>query len=380
MPEPTRRRVPADTLFAAALRAVQRHPVKSLQAWNPRLATLDSGRLRSRCSGTELRSHILRALALGRGWHDGTAPPELLAAAEAICLANSTKLTIDGVARVAELAGPGLEALDLTNQFVITDALVARVAQSCPALRVLSLVGCRKVTGASVDSLLRLPHLASVDLGGCLNIATDAVLRLLVEHPNASRFTGLGIAGLAEPRILEAVTKRTGALTWLSLGYSLATSSALLAAATANPHLAALLVHWCDHADDEVLGGVAAACPALFHIDVTGCKGVTNAGIIAFAGARAECGAGSSAAGAALPVDVSSPAARKWDLDETEWLDFALRSARAAAADLLVGEGDKEETAGPRRFLRIIAAKHSGVTRAVAEPLNRMSAVLQLLV
>jgi len=234
------------------------------------------------------------------------------------------------------------------------------------------------VTGASVDSLLRLPHLASVDLGGCLNIATDAVLRLLLEHPNASHFTGLGIAGLAEPRVLEAVAKRTGALTSLSLGYSLAPSSALLAAATANPRLAALLVHWCDHANDALLGGVSAACLALFHVDVTGCKGVTNAGIIAFAGARAECGAGSAAAGAALPVDVSSTAARKWDLDETEWLDFALSSARAEAANHLAEEGDKDEAASPRRFLRIIAAKHSGVTRAVAEPLNRMSAILQL--
>lgn len=395
-PTPARSRLPADTLLGAALRTIQRHPVKALQAWIPRLEALDSGRLRSRCSGRDLRALILRALALGHGWHDETTPPEVLAAAAALCLANSTKLTLAGITRATELAGPGLEALDLTNQFPVTDALVASVAQACPGLRVLSLVGCRKVTGASVDALLRLPRLASVDLGGCLNVSAADIGRLLDGHANAARFTGLGLGGHAEPALLGTVARRTGSLTWLSLGYSLAPAPALLGAATANPRLAALLLHWAEGASDDLLGSAAAACPDLYHVDVTGCKGITNAGVVALAAALAPCRLPSAAAS---PVDVASPAARVWDLDETEWLDFALRCAREASADrggggsggaaemsdsdelpAATAAGAESGAAASTPKLRVIFAKHSGVTRAVADSLNRMGAALQLLV
>lgn len=410
MPAPARNRLPADTLLGAALRTIQRHPVKALQAWTPRFESLDGGRLRSKYSGRELRALILRALALGHGWHDETTPPAILATAAAICLANSTKLTLAGITRATELAGPGLEALDLTNQFPVTDALVASVVQACPSLRVLSLVGCRKVTGASVEALLRLPHLASVDFGGCLNVSAADVGRLLNDHANASRFTGLGLGGLAEPALLGIVARRTGALAWLSLGYSLAPAASLLGAVAANPRLAALLLHWTENASDDLLSSVAVACPDLYHIDVTGCKGVTNAGIVALAAALAPCRPVTATAPGTPAVDVASPSARVWDLDETEWLDFALRCARSAGSsgdgseggggvsagasagggDARMSDSDDQPMSGDAAGtgadiartpkLRVVLAKHSGATRGVADHLNRMGAVMQLLV
>ena len=389
MPDPIRYRFPPDTLFASALRAIQRHPVKCLSGWSPRFGVLDSGRLQARCSGKELRGHILRAISLGHGWHDETTPSVLLAAAAAVCLANSTKLTLPGISRITQLTGSSLEALDLTNQFVVTDAHIADVTRACPGLRVLSLVGCRKVTGASIESLLMLPRLAFADFGGCFNVAPDDVSQLLRRHKNAAGFTGLGLSGLAGSDLLKDVTKLTGGLTWLSLGYSLASAADLLGAASANPQLAGLFLQWCEGANDILVGDLSSTCPNLYHLDVTGCKGVTNVGILALIPSL-QCVASATTL-TAIHVDVASPGARKWDLDETEWLDFALRCARAREAETLssvptmekdvdmVGGDDYELQVRSRGRLRILAAKHSGATRAVAEQLNRMGAVLQLL-
>lgn len=377
-PIPSRNRPASDTLLAQCLRVIQRHPVKSLAGWAPRLEVLDSGRLQALYSGRELRSRILRAIALGHGWHDETTPQQLLLAASSVCLSNSTKLTLAGIARVLELAGPALEALDLTNQFVVTDDLVAGLTLTCPGLRVVSLVGCRKISGAIVDSLFRLSRLAHIDLGGCFNITSADALRLVQGHSNAAQFTGLGLAGLAEPAVLEVVSKRTGGLSWLSVGYSAADAPALLSLVEANPLLASLCLHWCEGADDALLTGLASACPRLYHIDVTGCKGITNTGIIGLVAALGRCDA--DAGRAASHVDVVSPGARRWDLDDTEWLDFALHCSRLTDVKASKSVDDVEMVAAERGPLRVILAKHSGVTRGVGEPLNRMGAVLQLLV
>jgi hypothetical protein len=148
------------------------------------------------------------------------------------------------------------------------------------------------------------------------------------------------------------------------------------------------------------------ACSDLYHVDVTGCKGITNAGILALAAALAPCRPVTSSA--PTQVDVASPSARAWDLDETEWLDFALRCARSAVLSGDGSEGGGGVAAGasgggsdPRMSddqpmsgdaatsgadiartpkLRVVLAKHSGATRSVADQLNRMGAVMQLLV
>jgi hypothetical protein len=390
--QPTRHRVPQDTLLSVALKTIQRHPVKCLNAWSPgRLTSLAKSHATARFTASEIRVLVQRALSLGHGWHDDS-PTDLLVDAQSLALSNSTKISAAGFLRFPEFA-PTLQALDLTNQFPLGDQAVASIVSACSGLRVLSLVGCRKVSNAALQTLLGLPQLAHLDVGGCYNISAVNLESFLCAHSNVKSFTGLGLSGLAEPAVLRAVSQRCSQLTWLSLGYTRASHDDLAGITRSCPRLSVLLLHWSVNASDELLTSVAESCPSLYQLDVSGCKGVTNAGLVAFAGLRAQL----SGAPALVP-DVASPSARRWDLDETEWMEFFLRCAQttSCAADRtafpisedveMTGAsslGHAESPAGgsvAQDFIRVIAAKHSGATKAVADQLTKMGAVLQIYV
>jgi len=88
------------------------------------------------------------------------------------------------LAAVAATWGPGLESLDLSGFYQITDAGLATIVEGCPnlkSLKSLELWGCNQITDSGLATIVEgCPKLESLDLSDC-NQITDAGLATIVE-------------------------------------------------------------------------------------------------------------------------------------------------------------------------------------------------------
>lgn len=197
----------------------------------------------------------------------------------------------------------------------VDDAALACLAPQGPTaapaatLRRLSLRACAAVTDQGLAALARRCHrLRTLDLAGCAAVSDPGVAAIAAANPDL-RDLSLA-AAFAVPGVRPARGPRVGARAHAFHGVPAVTSAALAALADACPSLTALRIDGCRGVDDRGVAAVlarcprlatlsaarvpalsdstlaaAAAAPALAHIDLSACGGLTDAGVARLAAA-----------------------------------------------------------------------------------------------
>lgn len=188
--------------------------------------------------------------------------------------------------RSMEKAGVGrhLSVLDISGVHGLTDIILSTTlcSGSFPRIRRLSLKNCRKITGKGVSSLVKLPDLRALDLGGCFNVLPTDVVALAEHHPGTERGTfdeiyasGLGWSDLTLESLLDFAHPH---LRGLGVGFAkhLSGSGLVLALSRAGGTLERLAVPFCDSPDDAAMAALGKALPKLACIDLRGCQKVSS--------------------------------------------------------------------------------------------------------
>ena len=192
----------------------------------------------------------------------------------------------------------------------VTDKGIASLAESCPQLETVTLVGCNAVTGEGVASLAKCcPRLAMVDFGfcskvtdqavqsvakscrkldylvlaGCVQITDEGVNSLARHCPrmatislhNCSSVTDEGVESM-----VQATSRVGSSFKTVDLGgCSKVTDEGVKCVAACCPGLAVLILRECSEVTDEGVKRLAAACPQLSYVNLGGCVKLTDEGI-----------------------------------------------------------------------------------------------------
>jgi len=178
--------------------------------------------------------------------------------------------------------GRCLGTLDVTGVHGLTDAILSNVicGGSFPRLRRLSVKNCRKLTGKGIASLVRLPNLSALDVGGCFNVHPDDVVSLVRGHPSTRRggfeevyASGLGWTDVALEAIVDATA---GRLRGLGVGFSpyISGPGLILTLSRLSSTLDHLAVPFCPGMDDAVASALGKKLPRLAVLDIRGCNKV----------------------------------------------------------------------------------------------------------
>ena len=178
-------------------------------------------------------------------------------------------------------------ALDWDSRLRITDVAIRYICSTCPALTQFDLSGT-KVTDASLDAVARCcPRIQVLMLQrnglggrelsdvGMITIATCANLQHLhLANLFCPQFTVTSLQALAHVGTLTRINL-TGSDTWLT--------NEMVVALAACSSLRALLLGMNSGVRDTGLYAVAAGCPCLTEVDVSSCRRLTDAGVMALA-------------------------------------------------------------------------------------------------
>lgn len=167
-------------------------------------------------------------------------------ALERVALHKAWRVTDRGVRALA--AAENLTGVHLPGSGLITDEGVRALA-GAPRLADINLCGCSRVTDAGAQALAAAPHLASIDLYGC-GLITDEGVRALATAPH--------LASIVLPEHVTDAGVRT-------LG--------------AAPYLTKVGLSGCRAVTDDGLRGLGAL--ALVCLNLAGCTGITDGGVIA---------------------------------------------------------------------------------------------------
>jgi solute carrier family 6 GABA transporter-like protein 1 len=178
--------------------------------------------------------------------------------------------------------GRCLGTLDVTGVHGLTDAILSNVicGGSFPRLRRLSVKNCRKLTGKGIASLVRLPNLSALDVGGCFNVHPDDVVSMVRGHPSTKRgefeevyASGLGWTDVALDAIVDATA---GQLRGLGVGFSpyISGPGLILTLSRLSSTLDHLAVPFCPGMDDAAASALGKQLPRLAVLDIRGCNKV----------------------------------------------------------------------------------------------------------
>ena len=188
------------------------------------------------------------------------------------------KMTDVGLIPYVSSAGHRMASFDLTNTGV-TNAGVAILGQSCPAVREINLTRCRAVGDEAIILLaLRCPSLRELVVAACEHL-TDLTLHAIGSF--ATQMAVLNLVGckLSEQGLL-AVANGCSELTALYVDASSGiTDSVITTIAQYCPKLKILQALGCSALGDEGLVALARHCRALKRVDVRGCDNVTVVGV-----------------------------------------------------------------------------------------------------
>jgi len=174
--------------------------------------------------------------------------------------------------------GQCLGTLDITGVHGLNDAILSNVicGGSFIRLRRLSLKNCRKLTGKGIASLVKLPNLCAIDVGGCFNIQPDDIITMIKNHPSTRRggfeevyASGLGWTDVALESIVDATV---GQLRGLGVGFSqyISGPGLILTLSKLASTLDHLAVPFCPGLDDTVLSALSKKLPKLAVLDIRG--------------------------------------------------------------------------------------------------------------
>ena len=139
---------------------------------------------------------------------------------------------------------------------------------------------CRRITDATLLSLVDgCPRLAGLDVGGCYNLTSDSLSKLLSTHQNKNNFSQLHLSGsiAITDRFVRVIGMNCPNLVGLSIGYGKELSDAAVASMLQRlPNLESLQLHWNHKLSDELLVKLATICPNLMELNIIGCVGFTD--------------------------------------------------------------------------------------------------------
>lgn len=171
---------------------------------------------------------------------------------------------------------PALEVLDLFGCQHVQDAGVRAVARGCTKLSTLRLSGCRQVSSAAIQALATsCPDLEMLSLAGCGQTTNADVARLARCCP---RLRWLDISG--SPNIdaagVRELARHAKRLEYLSLACCPRVGDTALVELASCPTaasavLAQLSLANCPAVSERGVEALAAGCPALLTLDLTGC-------------------------------------------------------------------------------------------------------------
>ena len=155
--------------------------------------------------------------------------------------------TSEGLQQVVS-ALPALKMLNIGGAEGVTDTILATVASKLTSLTILDVSECQRVTDQGVQHLSQLTNLQELHLGWNLKMVDRALSAL------PAGLTKLDLSYCAEVSLIP--------LTPNSL-----------------PHLAHLHLRRCPLVNDAGLNSLAAAAPALQHLDISYCINITSRGL-----------------------------------------------------------------------------------------------------
>ncbi|KAL3826507.1 hypothetical protein ACHAXA_004344 [Cyclostephanos tholiformis] len=178
--------------------------------------------------------------------------------------------------------GRCLGTLDVTGVHGLTDSILSNVicGGSFARLRRLSVKNCRKLTGRGISSLVGLPNLRALDVGGCFNVLPDDVISLVRCHPSTRRggFEEIYASGLGwtDVALEEIVDVTVGQLRALGVGFSpyISGPGLILTLSKLSSTLEHLAFPFCAGMDDAVASALGKALPRLAVLDIRGCNKV----------------------------------------------------------------------------------------------------------
>lgn len=192
--------------------------------------------------------------------------------------------------KAMEMANVGacLGVLDLTGVHGLTDSILSDIicAGSFPHIRRLSIKNCRKITGSGIASLVHLPKLTAVDMGGCFNVRPNDVLTMVQAHPGTEKGTlneihasGLGWTDVDLELLIESTS---GHLRGLSVGFSpfISGPGLILAMNKVVDTLERLAVPFCDGMDDAAAAALGKSLTKLAVLDIRGTKVTSLTGLM----------------------------------------------------------------------------------------------------
>ncbi|KNC53847.1 uncharacterized protein AMSG_12290 [Thecamonas trahens ATCC 50062] len=236
--------------------------------------------------------------------------------------ASVTRLTVapsssDGEVEYAASLVSSIVELDLARCSYVTDASISAVAASCPALTSVNLYCCERVGDEGVAALSHgCPQLATINLRGCPSI-TAAALAALAD--------GRG-------RMLRELNVH---------GCHLAvTDDALAHIAASCPSLCKLDISGCKYVTDVALRALAAGCSQLTSVVAARCRELTDTGAIAVAAGSPNLRtldlAGCRKTGSVRSATSARRAYLEWmaNTPPTEWDSLYVGHANAALCNL----------------------------------------------
>ena len=102
--------------------------------------------------------------------------PKLAVASRSLHNSSIGETTVKAI-MVKSGTGKCLACLDLIGSHTLTDSVVDHLLQDCPNLKRLSLKNCRRLTNASLQSVVTYcPQISCLDIGGTYNVTMLVVM------------------------------------------------------------------------------------------------------------------------------------------------------------------------------------------------------------
>lgn len=202
-----------------------------------------------------------------------------------------TKLSVDGaeavapwtVVRLSQAMGASLREISLVNCRRLTDAGLETLGSSCRELRHIRLDGCPLITATGFSGLMdHCKELESLSVDGCASFDDACVIRVSAAGDKLRAMSMAGCARITD-LALAALGDTCHELRDLDISAGPAyTDSGLISLARGVPQLRRLVLKnpkLSYRITDDFLSLAAEKCPLLEHLDLTGCDAITDVGV-----------------------------------------------------------------------------------------------------
>ena len=147
--------------------------------------------------------------------------PDLLESLLTTCRQLKLLVTPTGISDVdLQVIGnfcPGIEVLDVSYSYFITDNGMRTLTSNCHQLRCLNLEGCQLLTGDAVSSLAETSsELRLLNANYCLQVNDDAIVKLAERCPMLETLQLVGLY-LVTPKALQTISRKCPALVRIDL-------------------------------------------------------------------------------------------------------------------------------------------------------------------